>query len=121
MLWKISDRYERLTVEGIPFKLERRFLREDGSVIWVDASVSPIMDATGKPQSAVAVEVDITGRKQAEEALQQLNLQLEDRIMSRTAKLRAVNQTLREEIVERKKAEEALRKSEAAAAKMKKS
>ena len=104
--------YERLMEEGIPSKLERRFLRGDGSVIWVDASVSPIMDATGKPQSAVAVEVDITGRKQAEEALRQLNLQLEDRILSRTAKLRAINQTLREEITERQRVEEALRQSE---------
>ena len=107
--------YERLMKEGIPFKLERRFLRKDGSVIWVDASVSPIMDSQGKPQSAVAVEVDITGRKQAEEALRELNLQLEDRVLSRTAKLRAVNQTLREEIAERKRVETALRKSEAAA------
>ncbi|HET6821536.1 MAG TPA: PAS domain S-box protein [Anaerolineales bacterium] len=107
--------YERLMQEGIPFKLERRFLRRDGEVIWVDASVSPIMDATGKPQSAVAVEVDITGRKQAEEALRQLNLQLEDRVLSRTAKLRAVNQTLREEITERQRVEEALRQSEALA------
>lgn len=107
--------YERLMKEGIPFKLERRLLREDGSVIWVDASVSPIMDAEGRPQSAVAVEVDITGRKQAEDALQQLNLQLEERVLNRTAKLREVNQALREEITERRRAEEALRKSEAAA------
>ncbi len=107
--------YDRLMLEGIPFKLERRFIRRDGSVIWIDASVSPIMDAYGKPQSAVAVEVDITARKLAEDALRQLNLQLEDRVLSRTAKLRAVNQTLREEIAERQKVEEALRKSEAAA------
>jgi PAS domain S-box-containing protein len=105
----------RLMAEGVPFKLERRFLRSDGSIIWVDASVSPIIDAEGKPQSAVAVEVDITARKQAEEALQQLNLQLEDRVLSRTARLRAVNQTLREEIAERKRVEEALRQSEATA------
>ncbi|HEY9526674.1 MAG TPA: PAS domain S-box protein [Anaerolineales bacterium] len=105
--------YDRLMLEGIPFKLERRFLRQDGSVIWVDASVSPIMDVSGRPQSAVAVEVDITARKQAEETLQQLNLQLEDRIMTRTAKLRTVNQALRDEITERQKAEEALRRSEA--------
>ena len=107
--------YDRMMLEGVPFKLERRFLREDGSVIWVDASISPIVDATGKPQSSVAVEVDITGRKQAEEALRQLNLQLEDRVLSRTARLRATNQTLREEIAERKKMEKALRISEAAA------
>jgi PAS domain S-box-containing protein len=107
--------YDRLMAEGIPFKLERRLLCEDGSVIWVDASVSPIMDSAGKPQSAVAVEVDITGRKQAEEALRELNLQLEDRVLSRTARLRAVNQTLRDEIAERKRIEEALRQSEFAA------
>lgn len=107
--------YERLIQEGIPFKLERRFLRRDGSMIWVDASVSPIMDARGKPQSAVAVEVDITRRKLAEDALRELNLQLEERVLSRTAKLRAVNQTLREEITERQRVEEALRKSEALA------
>ena len=107
--------YERLMLEGIPFRLERRFMREDGSIIWADASISPIMDADGKPQSAIAVEVDITGRKQAEDALQQLNLQLEDRVLSRTAKLREVNQTLREEIKERRKVEQALRKSEATA------
>jgi PAS domain S-box-containing protein len=107
--------YERLILDGIPFKLERRFLRRDGSVIWVDASVSPIMDAKGKPQSAVAVEVDITGRKLAEDALRELNLQLEERVLSRTAKLRAVNQTLREEIAERRRVEEALRESEARA------
>jgi PAS domain S-box-containing protein len=107
--------YHRLMREGVPFNLERRLLREDGSVIWVDASVSPIMDATGKPQSVVTVEVDITRRKKAEEALQQLNLQLEERVQSRTAKLRAVNQTLREEITERQRVEEALRQSEATA------
>jgi PAS domain-containing protein len=107
-------------LEGIPFKLERRLIRQDGSVIWVDASVSPIMDVTGRPQSAVAVEVDITARRQAEEALQQLNLQLEERVLNRTAKLRAANQALRDEITERQKAEEALRKSEADARPMRK-
>ena len=107
--------YHRLMREGVPFNLERRLLREDGSVIWVDASVSPIMDASGKPQSAVTVEVDITRRKKAEEALQQLNAQLDERVQSRTAKLRAVNQTLREEISERQRVEAALRQSEATA------
>ena len=61
--------YDRTMMEGIPFKLEKRLIRQDGSTLWVDVSVSPIMDAMGKPQSAVAVEVDITKRKQAEQAL----------------------------------------------------
>jgi PAS domain S-box-containing protein len=103
--------YDRTMVEGIPFKLEKRLLRKDGLILWVDVSVSPIMDVTGKPQSAVAVEVDITGRKQAEEALQQLNLQLESRVQKRTVELQTANQSLREEITERQRVEDALHES----------
>ncbi|HEX2997244.1 MAG TPA: PAS domain S-box protein [Anaerolineales bacterium] len=107
--------YDRMMVEGTPFKLEKRLIRRDGSLLWVDVSVSPVLDADGKPQSAVAVEVDITGRKQAEEALQQLNLQLENRVQKRTTTIQAINQSLREEIAERKRIEAALRESEAVA------
>jgi PAS domain S-box-containing protein len=86
--------FEQLMVDGIPFQLERRLIRRDGSILWSNVSVSPIMDAAGKPQSAVGVEVDITARKQAEEALQQLNLELENRVERRTAELRSANQAL---------------------------
>jgi PAS domain S-box-containing protein len=103
--------YERTMMEGIPFKLEKRLIRADGSIMWVDVSVSPIMDAAGKPQSAVAVEVDVTRRKQAEEALQQLNVQLESRVQKRTVELQTVNQSLRDEIAERLKVEDALHES----------
>jgi len=103
--------YDRTMMEGIPFKLEKRLIRQDGSTLWVDVSVSPVMDATGKPQSAVAVEVDITGRKQAEEALRDLNLQLESRVQNRTVKLQEANQSLLNEIAERQKVEEALHES----------
>jgi signal transduction histidine kinase len=69
------------------------------------------MDATGRPESAVAVEVDITGRKQAEEALRDLNIQLESRVQNRTVRLQEANQSLLNEIAERQKAEEALHES----------
>jgi PAS domain S-box-containing protein len=48
---------------------------------------------------------DITERKRAEEALQQLNLQLESRVQSRTEKLNNAIQALRDEISERQRAE----------------
>jgi PAS domain S-box-containing protein len=99
-----------MAAEGNSFRLEKRLIRRDGSIIWVNVSVSPIMDAAGRLQSVVAVEVDITGRKQAEQALQELNLQLESRVQSRTARLQATNQALREEISERQQAEELLRR-----------
>jgi PAS domain S-box-containing protein len=100
--------FERMMAEGASFQLEKRLIRRDGSILWVNVSVSPVLDSAGKPQSAVAVEVDITGRKQAEEALQQLNLQLESRVQNRTEKLTATLQTLRDEMDERKEAEEQL-------------
>jgi two-component system sensor histidine kinase UhpB len=86
--------FDRLMVGGIPFQLEKRLICRDGSILWMNVSVSPIMDTAGRPRSAVAVEVDITARKQAEEALQQLNLQLESRVEKRTAELQSANQAL---------------------------
>jgi PAS domain S-box-containing protein len=86
--------FDRLMVGGIPFQLEKRLICRDGSILWMNVSVSPIMDTAGRPRSAVAVEVDITARKQAEEALQKLNLQLESRVEKRTAELQSVNQAL---------------------------
>lgn len=107
---KNKELYDRMAEEGSPFKLEKRLIRRDGSVLWVDVSVSPVLDSAGRARSAVAVEVDITGRKEAERALQELNAQLENRVQSRTAKLQAANQALRQEIAERQQAEELLRR-----------
>jgi len=59
------------------------------------------------------VAMDLTEHKRLEEALRQLNVQLEKRVQDRTAELVKVNETLRAEIVERKRSEEALRQSEA--------
>jgi PAS domain S-box-containing protein len=88
--------FEQLMLDGIPFQLERRLIRRDGSILWSNVSVSPITDASGKPQSAVGVEVDITARKQAEADLRQLNLELESRVDRRTAELQSANQALQE-------------------------
>lgn len=62
--------YQRLASEGIDFTIEKRYIRKDGSEVWVSNSVSPVRDAFGQVQSAVAVVVDISDRKRAEIALQ---------------------------------------------------
>ena len=61
--------FVRLMAEGIPFQLEKRLLHRNGSILWVTVSVSPVLSAAGKPESAVSVYADITERKQAEMAL----------------------------------------------------
>jgi PAS domain S-box-containing protein len=86
--------FYRMIRDGAPFQMERRLIRKDGSILWCNLSVAPVMDASGKPISAVGVEVDITTRKQVEASLRQLNLDLESRVEERTAELQAMNQAL---------------------------
>jgi PAS domain S-box-containing protein len=56
--------------------------------------------------------VDITKQKQAERALKRAHNELECRVEERTAELRKTNKELQAEIIEHKRAEEALRESE---------
>jgi signal transduction histidine kinase len=70
--------------------------------MWVSVSDTPVLDAAGKPVSAVAVAIDITERKRAEAALQKSNDLLEERVRQRTDKLRVTNEELEAEIARRK-------------------
>src|SRR5207248_236029 len=54
---------------GQPFVIEKRYVRPDGSDVWVSNNVSLICDRHGEPKNVVAVSLDITKRKLAEEAL----------------------------------------------------
>jgi PAS domain S-box-containing protein len=86
--------FNRMIQDGIPFQMERRLIRKDGSILWCNLSVAPVMDASGNTISAVGVEVDITARKQVEPPRRLVNLELESRVEERTAELQAMNQAL---------------------------
>ncbi len=51
---------------------ETRYLRPDGSVCWVDASLSLVRDS-GAPRSVAIVALDATGRRAAEDAVRALD------------------------------------------------
>src|SRR5574341_891387 len=68
-LEKTRCSFERLIAAGDSYQYEKRFLRQDGSILWANVSVSVIRDKAGKPKAGVAVVVDITGRKQMEQSL----------------------------------------------------
>src|SRR4029077_11129755 len=60
------------------FRIEKRYRRKDGGVIWADVS-STLVPATGNaPAFFAAVIVDITERKRAEDELHQREFSLRE-------------------------------------------
>jgi signal transduction histidine kinase len=97
--------FERLRNQGLSFEIEKRLVRKDSSLIWVNNHVSPVFDGAGNPKSVIVVSVEITERVQAEEALRRANDELEHRVLKRTRQLSAINEDLKKEIEERERAE----------------
>ena len=59
------------------FKIEKRCLHKNGSVVWVRASVALMRTADGRPPNIIAVTEDITQRKKTEEKLHQSEVLLD--------------------------------------------
>ncbi|ACL61141.1 response regulator [Methylobacterium nodulans] len=68
---------------GEPFDAEFRIVRPDGEIRWCVAGAATTLDAAGQRRLS-GVTHDITARKRAEEALIDLNRELERRIEERT-------------------------------------
>jgi PAS domain S-box-containing protein len=52
-------------------RVEKRYLRKDGALVWVSLVIALERDAAGRPLHAISVLDDITGRKRTEAALQE--------------------------------------------------
>ncbi|GEM_PF-630222 len=84
-----------------------------GAERWFNAKISQMKDASGKLAGFTSVVREITDRKKMEEALRQTHDELEHQVEERTAELSRANTELKREIIARKKAVEALQRSEA--------
>jgi PAS domain S-box-containing protein len=74
--------------------MEKRFIRKDGSTIWVEISATMVSSPEGKPVRLFAVIQDVTERRRAEEEVRRLNAELDHRVTVRTAQLEATNKEL---------------------------
>ncbi|MBI2288843.1 MAG: PAS domain S-box protein, partial [Betaproteobacteria bacterium] len=66
---RISYRQPILSNERQSFASERKFVRKDGSSLWVNRTVSLVRNAAGEPLYFIRIVEDITDRKQVEMAL----------------------------------------------------
>jgi PAS domain S-box-containing protein len=51
------------------FTMEKRYVRPDGDIVWVNLNVAPLWRAGERPSHHIAIVEDITERKQTDEAL----------------------------------------------------
>jgi PAS domain S-box-containing protein len=98
------------------YRLEKRFIKKDGSTMWGDLSVSAIRNGNGEHVATLAVIADITDRKEAEEALKAshealaaYSATLEAKVQERTSELEQSRADLKIYSESLEKANEALK------------
>jgi len=98
-LWDITDpkdmarnreMFDGAVQSGKPFEIEKRYVRPDGSTIWVHNSVNLIRTPDGKASSVIAVTLDISDRKQAEERQRLLTREVDHRAKNMLAVVQAM-------------------------------
>ena len=71
------------------------YLKPDGSVLWALLNAQPLFEGSaGTPSGFVTTITDISKRKRAEIEVVRLNVDLENRVLRRTAQLEAANKEL---------------------------
>lgn len=58
------------------YQIEKRYVRKDGSIAWVNVNMTILRDSQGRPARSFATIEDITERKHGEEERERLNAQL---------------------------------------------
>lgn len=79
---------------------EDLFVRADGRQQWLSWEVHPWYTAIGEIGGLIVFSDDITQRKQTQLALQQLNVELEQRVAQRTEELKKTNDLLVETLIQ---------------------
>ena len=95
-------------IDGKPVYIERRYLRDDGSPVWLGIQYSHSTDYDNTTLGIFMVVSDITKRKESEELILKYQTELEQKVEERTSELKKLNEGLRKEIQDRERAEQEL-------------
>lgn len=61
--------FERAVKHGTPYAHEKRYIRGDGSIVWVHNSVAVVRKANGTPYGVLAISLDVSARKRSDAEL----------------------------------------------------
>ena len=84
---RVREASRRSVREGTPYELEYPIYWPDGSTHWISVRGQCMSAEDGTPLRNVGVTLDITARKHTEQALQELNEQLERQVEERARQL----------------------------------
>jgi PAS domain S-box-containing protein len=99
----------RAAHDGMSVRAERWHRRRDGTRFWSSGRMVALRDRRGEVAGYLKILYDRSVEKQARDALEALNSELEDRVGERTRDLAEANEKLRSEIAERARAGEQIR------------
>jgi PAS domain S-box-containing protein len=95
--------------QGLSVRAERWHRRRDGTRFWSSGRMLALCDRRGETAGYLKILYDRSVEKDARDALEALNVELEDRVAERTRDLAEANEKLRAEIAERKLVGEQIR------------
>lgn len=95
------------------YQLEKRYVRKDGSLVWINLNVTKKTGPDGALLYYVAAIKDIQAQKEAETKLQALHADLETRVATRTRELNDAVAMLQSAMAHQRQAEQLLKDREA--------
>ncbi|MFC5598747.1 PAS domain S-box protein [Deinococcus cellulosilyticus] len=82
------------------YDMQKRYIRKDGTLVWVNLTVSLVRTPEGDPHYFISVIEDISSMKDTELQLVQARDELEARVEVRTAELQTLSEQLSERVQE---------------------
>jgi PAS domain S-box-containing protein len=89
-----EEHYKTCLREGTVWEHELRLRRHDGEYRWHLSRCVPVLDDQGKPRRWYANSTDIHDQKLAEARILDMNVELEQRVVERTAQYEAANKEM---------------------------
>ncbi len=102
------EEFDRVRATGKPLRCEYRLLARNGAIVWFRDEASVVRDEAGNPLFLQGILVDISESKRVEQELREHRYRLEELVAKRTNALTKANEHLRKDVIELRRAEEAL-------------